>query len=189
MAYKLQKPYSQKERADFIVLHNHQNGREIAETKTALYALEPWEVLDGGTVIDNTVQYELKQAQEEAKRIKELSMTRSDFFDATIKAFGADESDFLPIIENILAQIPDTFQIMEDVSNEVAVKIALNNYKNAAGFYRKHPLFTILSNVPIQISEALTITITPEQWDKFFDETDKKNPNAYKELLPKEEAQ
>ena len=130
--------------------------------------------------------YEAQKAQEEAERIKELSMTRSDFFDATIKAFGADESDFLPIIENILAQIPDTFQIMEDVSNEVAIKIALNNYKNAAGFYRKHPLFAILSNVPIQISEALIITITTEQWDKFFDETDKKNPNAYKELLPKE---
>lgn len=128
-----------------------------------------------------------QKAQEERERIKELSMTRSDFFDATIKAFGADESDFLPIIENILAQIPNTFQIMEDVSNEVAVKIALNNYKNAAGFYRKHPLFTILSNVPIQISEALTITVTPEQWDKFFDETDKKNPDAYKELLPKDE--
>lgn len=130
-----------------------------------------------------------QKAQEERERIKELSMTRSDFFDATIKAFGADESDFLPIIENILKQIPDTLQIMDGVSNEVAVKIALNNYKNAAGFYRKHPLFTILSNVPIQISEALTITITPEQWDKFFDETDKKNPDAYKELLPKEEAQ
>ena len=128
-----------------------------------------------------------QKAQEEHERIQELSMTRSDFFDATIKAFGADESNFLPIIENILKQIPDTFQIMEDVSNEVAVKIALNNYKNAAGFYRKHPLFTILSNVPIQISEALTITITPEQWDKFFDETDKKNPDAYKELLPKDE--
>ena len=128
-----------------------------------------------------------QKAQEEAERIKELSMTRSDFFDATIKAFGADESVFLPIIENILKQIPDTLQIMDGVSNEVAVKIALNNYKNAAGFYRKHPLFTILSNVPIQISEALTITITSEQWDKFFDETDKKNPDACKELLPKDE--
>ena len=128
-----------------------------------------------------------QKAQEERERIKELSMTRSDFFDATIKAFGADESDFLPIIENILKQIPDTLQIMDGVSNEVAVKIALNNYKNAAGFYRKHPLFTILSNVPIKISEELTITITPEQWNKFFDETDKKNPDAYKELLPKDE--
>lgn len=143
-------------------------------------------IVKNGELVLNP-NYEAQKAQEERERNKELSMTRSDFFDATIKAFGADESDFLPIIENILAQIPDTFQIMKDVSNEVAVKIALNNYKNAAGFYRKHPLFTILSNVPIQISEALTITITPEQWDKFFDETDKKNPDAYKELLPKDE--
>lgn len=139
-------------------------------------------IVKNGALVLNP-DYEAQKAQEERERIKELSMTRSDFFDATIKAFGADENDFLPIIENILAQIPDTLQIMEDVSNEVAVKIALNNYKNAAGFYRKHPLFTILSNVPIQISETLTITITPEQWDKFFDETDKKNPNAYKQLL------
>lgn len=187
MSYKLDKPYTDKQRADFIVEYNHKQGLTIQETDIALYALEAWEILQGDEVIDNTKEYEAQKAQEEAKRIKELSMTRSDFFDATIKAFGADESDFLPIIENILAQIPDTFQIMDGVSNEVAVKIALNNYKNAAGFYRKHPLFTILSNVPIQISEALTITITPEQWDKFFDETDKKNPEAYKELLPKDE--
>lgn len=181
---KLQKPYSKKQRADFVCTHKDKN---IVEDEDFIYAIEPWEKLVNGEVIDNTKEYEAQKAQEEAKRIKELSMTRSDFFDATIKAFGADESDFLPIIENILAQIPDTFQIMEDVSNEVAVKIALNNYKNAAGFYRKHPLFTILSNVPIQISEALTITITSEQWDKFFDETNKKNPDAYKELLPKDE--
>lgn len=120
-----------------------------------------------------------QKAQEERERIKELSMTRSDFFDATIKAFGADEDDLLIAISGTIT--PMSLDNTEQ-------KIALNNYKNALNFYRKHPLFTILSNVPIRISEALTITITPEQWDKFFDETDKKNPDAYKELLPKEEA-
>lgn len=166
-------------------------GKDIEYYKHQGYAQEEVEQsdLDGNWYLKGyaPMKTDEQKAQEEHERIQELSMTRSDFFDATIKAFGADESDFLPIIENILAQIPGTFQIMKDVSNEVAVKIALNNYKNAAGFYRKHPLFTILSNVPIQISEALTITITPEQWDKFFDETDKKNPDAYKELLPKDE--
>lgn len=142
-------------------------------------------IVKNGELVLNP-NYEAQKAQEEHERIQELFMTRSDFFDATIKAFGADQNDFSPIIENILAQIPDTLQIMEDVSNDIAIKIALNNYTNAQDFYRKHPLFTILSNVPIQISEALTITITPEQWDKFFDEADKKNPDAYKELLPKE---
>jgi hypothetical protein len=29
MSYKLEQPYTDKQRADFIVLHNHQNGRKI----------------------------------------------------------------------------------------------------------------------------------------------------------------
>lgn len=118
-----------------------------------------------------------QKAQEERERIQELFMTRSNFFDATIKAFGTDEDDLLIAINGTMT--PMSLDNTEQ-------KIALNNYKNALNFYRKHPLFTILSNVPIKISEALTITITSEQWDKFFDETDKKNTNAYKELLPKE---
>lgn len=122
--------------------------------------------------------YEAQQTQKEHERIQELFMTRSDFFDATIKAFGADEDDLLIALSGTMT--PMSLDNLEQ-------KIALNNYKNALNFYRKHPLFTILSNVPIQISEALTITITSEQWDKFFDETDKKNPDAYKELLPKDE--
>ena len=47
-------------------------------------------------------------------------------------------------------------------------------------------LFTLLSGVPIEIGEH-TIKVTSQQWDKFFDETDKKNPDAYKELLPPQE--
>ena len=121
---------------------------------------------------------EQQNKQKEAERINELFMTRSDFFDATIKAFGADEDDLLTAIGSVVVPMSiDT----------TAQKIALNNYKNALNFYRKHPLFAMLSNVPIKITEELIITITPEQWDKFFDETDKKNPDAYKELLPKEE--
>ena len=186
MSYKLDKPYTQEQRTNFIKTYCYNNSMRYEATESAIYALEPWEKLVNGEVIDNTQEYKAQQAQKEAERIQELSMTRSDFFDATIKAFGADESDFLPIVENILTQIPETLQIMEDVPNSIAIKIALNNYKNAAGFYRKHPLFMILSNVPIQISETLTITITPKQWDKFFDEMSKKNTEAYKELLPSE---
>ena len=134
-------------------------------------------IAQNGALVLNP-DYEAKKAQKERERIQELFMTRSDFFDATIKAFGADEDDLLIAISGTIT--PMSLDNTEQ-------KIALNNYKNALNFYRKHPLFTILSNVPIQISEALTITITPEQWDKFFDETDKKNPDAYKELLPKDE--
>lgn len=123
----------------------------------------------------DTEEYETEQKQKEQARIQELSMTRSDFFDGTIKAFGADSEDLLKAIEYVLGNLE-----IADVDK----KVALNNYKNALNFYRKHPLFTMLADVEIPVSEGMSITISSEQWDRFFDETDKKNPEAYKELLP-----
>lgn len=112
--------------------------------------------------------------RKEKERIQALSMTRSDFFDGTIKAWGADSSDLLPAIKNILK----TIQL-----SDVEKKIAINNYENALNFYRKHTLFTLLSGVPITIGSK-TIVITEDQWDRFFDEVNKQNPDAYRELLP-----
>lgn len=80
MSYKLQKPYSEKQRADFIVLHNHQNGRSIQESSTALYALEAWEgINENGEVIDNTEAWEAEQAQKESARIGALTLTKRVF--------------------------------------------------------------------------------------------------------------
>lgn len=133
---------------------------------------------DNYKVIDNKIiektpeeieQDELLRKQE---YILSLYMTRSDFFDGTIKAFGADKDDLLLVIEAILSQI--------EIS-DIDKKIALNNYNNAKDFYRKHPLFTMLSNIELPINDG--VIITPEQWDNFFDETNKHNPDAYKELL------
>lgn len=149
---------------------------EIQETERPLVLSE-----DGTYyVFADTDEYEQEQAEKEKARIKELYMTRSDFFDATIRAFGADEDDLLTAIGGVLVPM--------GIDN-VEAKIALNNYKNALNFYRKHPLFTMLSNVNIPISAEVVINITSDQWDRFFDETSKKNPDAYKELLPNENNQ
>lgn len=153
---------------------------------TTLYGIDRIEetdeeyVLDGEQYILKDEAWEEKQAQKEKERIQELYMTRSDFFDATIRAFGADEDDLLTAIGGVLVPM--------GIDN-VEAKIALNNYKNALNFYRKHPLFTMLSNVNIPISDEVVINITSDQWDRFFDETSKKNPEAYKELLPNENNQ
>ena len=127
---------------------------------------------DGEIILDP--DYEEKQIQKEKARINSLSMTRSDFFDGTIKAFGADSDELLIVIENML----DFLEI-----EPIEKKVAINNYRNALNFYRKHALFTLLSSVPIRIRDNFTVTITEDQWDNFFDQTDKKNPEAYKELL------
>lgn len=174
MAYELLKPYTDKERIDFIVTYNHMQGLRIEETDEALYALEANEIMvDGHPEVDP--DYEEKQRQKEKERIQTLSMTRSDFFDGTIKAFGADDAALLQIVQTVIGQTE-----MSDTEK----KIAVNNFKNALNFYRKHPLFTILSGVPIPMPTNVTVVITEEQWDRFFDETNKRNPDAYKELLP-----
>ena len=118
--------------------------------------------------------YETEQEAKEQERIQELYMSKSDFFDGTIKAFGADKNDLLPAIDAILKTLP---------IDNIEKKVALNNFENAQNYYRKHSLFTLLSDVEIPINETLTIKISSKQWDNFFDETSKGNKEAYKELI------
>ena len=105
-------------------------------------------------------------AAKKRERLDELSMTRSDFFDGMIMAFGLDSKELRVIVENVLGQINIT---------PVQIRVALNNYDNALNFYRKHTLFTLLNNVPIELPEVVLI-FTSDIWDKFFDTKD------YKEL-------
>ena len=117
---------------------------------------------------------EEEKEEEERRRIASLSMTRSDFFDNTIKAWGTDDEDLLPIIKGILETIG---------VSDLEKKIAVNNYNNALNFYRKHTLFTLLSGIPIPVGD-ITVNVSSEKWDSFFDKVSKRDPEAYKELLP-----
>lgn len=145
---ELRKPYTEKQRIDFIVEQNHNQGYEIRETELAL---EAWGLTDE------------EQEEQEHERIQGLSMTRSDFFDGMIMAFGLDSKELRVIVENVLGQINIT---------PVQIRVALNNYDNALNFYRKHTLFTLINNVQIPISETMYLLFTDEIWDKFFDTKD-----------------
>lgn len=145
---KLDKPYTEEQRINFIVEQNHQQGYEIRETETAL---EAW----------GYTQEEKKEQEHE--RIQTLSMTRSDFFDGFIMAFGLGQAELRAIVENILNQINIT---------DIEIKVALNNFDNALNFYRKHTLFTLLNNVEIPIGEGIILIFTPDIWDKFFETKD-----------------
>lgn len=119
---------------------------------------------DGQYITEQEAQE--REEQKERERIASLSMTRSDFFDGMIMAFGLDSKELRAIVEQVLNSINIT---------PVEIKVALNNYDNALNFYRKHTLFTLLNNVPIEVGEYKLI-FTTEIWDKFFDTKD------YKEL-------
>lgn len=124
---------------------------------------DKWDIIDGiFTDITNTEEYKEKKAREERERLDALSMTRSDFFDGMIMAFGLDSKELRTIVEQVLNNINIT---------PVEIKVALNNYDNALNFYRKHTLFTLLNNVPIEIGD-MKLVFTSDIWDKFFDAKD-----------------
>lgn len=66
MSYKLEKPCTTQERADFIVKYNHQMGLDIAETEDAIFALEHNEIMqDDKPVINPNYAQECAQRREE----------------------------------------------------------------------------------------------------------------------------
>lgn len=149
MSYKLEQPYTDKQRADFIVLHNHQNGRKIEESVNGeLFALEPYEKLVDGEVIDNTQEYEQEQARKEAERIAMLNLTAADVERAIYKAKGLDFNDVISLVEKQKATI--------DIK-ALQIELKANN------FYRGNPYIDAVGTI---------LGFTKEQLDKFFDTND-----------------
>ena len=68
MSYKLDKPYTDEEYANFVVEHNHNNGRVIEETETAVYALEANEMMSWQDV-EEEIQVEIEPAEYETVEI------------------------------------------------------------------------------------------------------------------------
>lgn len=163
MSYKLDKPYTDKQRVDFIVEYNHRQGLNIQETDTAIYALEAWEVLEGDTVIDNTEAYEQEQAEKEAERISMLNLTAADVERAIYKVKGMDFDDIIAYLEVQPLAEDDTPQI--DIK---ALKIELK----ANNFYRGNPYVNKVGKL---------LGFSDVQMDEFFETGD------YTKLLPKTE--
>lgn len=54
MSYTIQKPCTSQEKSNFIVQYNHNQGLEILETETAIYALENDELFQNGAPVKNS---------------------------------------------------------------------------------------------------------------------------------------
>ena len=87
MSYSLEQPYTNEDRMNFIIINNHNAGLRIEETANAIYALEAWEKLVDGEIIDYTEEYEAEQAQKEVDRIKSLKLTKR-VFALALQQFG-----------------------------------------------------------------------------------------------------
>ena len=101
MSYKLEKPYTQQQRNDFIVKYNHNLALKIEETDEALYALENNEILlDGKPIYDP--DFEEKQRIEQRTILNRLTLTKADFWIALL-----DRNITKSMVREKLILIPD----------------------------------------------------------------------------------
>lgn len=70
----LNKPYTDKQRMDFIVEYNHKKGLKIEETSSCLYALEGCEILENGIpAINPTYFIEQEKMEKEEQKVSILA--------------------------------------------------------------------------------------------------------------------
>lgn len=113
MSYKLEQPYTEEERANFIVEYNHNQGLLIEETDEALYALEPNEIMVDGEPTINP-NYEAEQAQ-----IKRKELVQTIYEIKAKKAYGGVIINDLLVFETNQISITSTvasLALMSDTS-------------------------------------------------------------------------
>lgn len=112
MSYTLQKPYTQIQKSDFIVLHNHQNGRKIEETDTALYALEADEIMQDGEPVQNPNYAQEQLAAAKESKLKEINTAKEQAFKAGFyfneKHFDCDDRAQTRLSAQFATAKPDT---------------------------------------------------------------------------------
>ena len=140
MSYKLDKPCSDKDRADFIVQYNHKEGLLIEETENAIFALLKDEIMENGKPIVN-LNYE-NELMEKRKKLfeQEFFNTSLGWIRRKVNMKDGSKKDFL---SDLLLQIKaglELGQVVEiitysqpDFSQEISEEymISLQARKNA----------------------------------------------------------
>ena len=138
MSYKLLKPYTDKQRMDFIVQYNYNKGLQLEETNDALFALEDWEIMENGQPVKNP-NYEKEIEQRKKEQLMMSNMTKLDFVNA-LEPFGVNYYEHLVPLLNANLEAKKQWDLCERV-------------------YRFNPLLDEL---------AKGFGITPNQLDKIF---------------------
>ena len=138
MAYKLEAPYTEESRRNFIIQYNYNLGLNLEETPEALFALEDWEIMQNGQPVKNP-NYEKEQEQIKKEQLMMSNMTKLDFVNA-LEPFGVNYYEHLVPLLNSNLEAKKQWDLCERV-------------------YRFNPLLDEL---------AKCFGITPNQLDKIF---------------------
>ena len=113
MAYKLEKPYTDFERADFIVEYNHKRGMLIEKTEDGtLYALEKNEIMVNGVAEINPNYEEELSAQRENLFNREFFQTSLGWIRRQVNMKDGSKKDFL---SDLLLQIKAGLELGQSV--------------------------------------------------------------------------
>ena len=161
--------YTDKQRQDFIVTYNHNQGYEIEEYTTTETKQEEVENTDTGEL--ELVEYEIvtkhiealgyteeELAQQQVERVAKLNLTGADVERGIYQAKGMDFDDIVAMVT----------QLQPEGLDVKALKIELK----ANHFYRGNPYVNAVGAL---------LGFTSEQLDKFFE------TNDYTVLLPIDE--
>lgn len=198
MSYKLEYPYTEAEKNDFIVEYNHRQGlrietvdnivtvdyivqEEIIDTETqeviqkaiieqkeenhpTYYALQPYEKLVYGEVIDNTEEYEqeqIKLKQEEFK--KEFFLTSLGYIRRKVSMSTGETKDFLSDLLPVISMgvqsgqtVPIITYSLPDFSKELTKEYleSLQTVKNVTAQFVQE-CFLQLSNDFVPMSQLI----------------------------------
>jgi len=106
---------------------------------------------EGNFYFEDDEQYLTMLTEKERARIKEISLTRADVFEALILARGLTKQMLRAYIEQ------------DETLSEIEKALYLNRFDDALEFYRKHPAIDFI---------AKKLSISSESMDKFFDTKD-----------------
>ena len=113
MSYKLEKPYTDFERADFIVEYNHKRGMLIEETEDeTLYALEKNEIMINGVPEINPNYEEELVTQRENLFNQEFFQTSLGWIRRQVNMKDGSKKDFL---SDLLLQIKAGLELGQSV--------------------------------------------------------------------------
>lgn len=142
MSYKLLKPYTQQEKNDFIVEHNHNKSLKIEETSIALYALLPNEIMVNGEPTADP-DYEAKEAQK-----VQIELVEYNYEAKAKKAYGG-----------IL--INDTYLFETNETSQSMITASLIGLQNA-------PDETTLNWKVYANNQPIVVPLTKEQLAQLF---------------------
>lgn len=100
----LNKPYTEKQRANFIVANNHELGYEIKETETAL---EAWGCTE-----------EEKQQQEKQQLILEIKQQLNNLDLKSIRALRSNDTEYIELYEQQAVELRNRLKELQRKEDE-----------------------------------------------------------------------